>query len=149
MPTIRTRTPHAAGGGAPLAVLAVLSLAAAPTPAQPPPGPVLRPTVSPYLNLLQGNSPPVANYYGVVRPVQEFRRQNDQLANRLSTLQTQAVQPGTQTDLPETGHVAGFMNAGGYFRNLGSGPPARGPIGPPTTVAAPLPSGGTRAPTRR
>ena len=108
----------------------------------------MRPTVSPYLNLLQGNAPPVANYYGVVRPVQEFRRQNAQLTNQLGSLQAQAAQPGVPSDLPETGHVAGFMNAGGYFRNLGAGPTARGPITPPTT-AAPPPAGGTRSPARR
>ncbi len=131
-----------------LAVLIALGIAASPAVAQPPGGPVMRPTVSPYLNLLQGNAPPAANYYGVVRPVQELRRQNVQLNNQLGTLQGQFAQAGVQADLPETGHVAGFMNAGGYFKNLGAGSTARGTITPPTT-AAPPPAGGTRAPTRR
>jgi hypothetical protein len=145
MPNPTTRRPHTAYCRVALAVLAGLILAASPALAQPPASPALRPTVSPYLNLLQGNAPPVANYYGVVRTMQEFRQQNAQLTNSLRNLQGQVAQPAVQADLPETGHAAGFMNAGGYFKNLGGGLPVRGPVAPP---AGP-PAGGTRPTARR
>jgi hypothetical protein len=149
MPQYETSRPSArrAGGLALVALVAAASVAAA----QPPAGPVLRPTTSPYLNLLQGNTPAAANYYGVVRPVQEFRRQNVQFANQLGSLQGQVAQQGVQADLPETGHVAGFMNAGGYFRNQNAGGnPRGGSVAPPAVNnAPPMGGGGTRPPARR
>jgi hypothetical protein len=117
--------------------------------AQPPVGPAMRPTTSPYLNLLQGGGSPATNYYGIVRPVQEFRRQNTQFSSQLSLLQGRENQSTNQAALPDTGHAAGFMTAGSYFMNLGGQLPQRNspaamPSGPPQS-----PTGGARPATRR
>lgn len=81
------------------------------------------PGYSPYLNLLrQGNSPGV-NYYGLVRPQQNF-------ANAIQTLQNQPQMGATSpilggrpdgSDLPATGLTVGYMTHRGYFLNNGSG----------------------------
>lgn len=131
-------------------VVATLSGLAA---AQPPPGPAIRPTVSPYLNLLQGNNSPAANYYGVIRPVQDLRRQSSQLSNQFNSLQGQVNEAAAgSADLPATGHAAGFLNAGSYFLNVGVGTSGLNPTPVGGVLTAPggaATTGVLRPPTRR
>ena len=64
------------------------------------------PTVSPYINLLRGGNVGL-NYYGLVRPQQNFAMQNQQLGQGIQSLQ---MQQGSQ--MP--------MNAGSYgYSQLG------------------------------
>ena len=74
--------------------------------------PVLsRPTISPYLNLLRQGSPAL-NYYGLVRPEQEFRAANDQLRNQFSEVR-EKVDELKEKDAPSnlgiTGHHVRFL----------------------------------------
>lgn len=71
-----------------------------------------RPTISPYLNLLrQGN--PALNYYGLVRPEQEFRAANDQFRNQFSEVRSKVDELEKQEDtsnLGVTGHQVRFLS---------------------------------------
>lgn len=71
-----------------------------------------RPTVSPYLNLLRGGSP-VLNYYGLVRPEQEFRNTNDQFREQFRSvdrkLETFEQREGA-SNLGITGHHTRFLS---------------------------------------
>ena len=97
---------------------------------QPPPG------YSPYLNLARPGSPGM-NYYGLVRPQVEFRKDVQSLQRNTTRLQTDLNQMGG--DLA-TGHAAGFMYFGGYYPGLGRGGlPARSL--PDTRPPAPAPTG--------
>jgi len=62
------------------------------------PGPFGRPTVSPYINLLRGNSP-VLDYYGIVRPEVDYQQANARLETSLNQLETQFR---NQQRLPQT-----------------------------------------------
>jgi hypothetical protein len=46
-----------------------------------------RPAFSPYLNLLRGGNSTLSNYYGLVRPEQQFRRIDSQLQSGFGELQ--------------------------------------------------------------
>jgi hypothetical protein len=107
------------------------------------------PTFSPYLNLLRNPNSPTLNYYGLVRPqVQTYAG--------LRALQQFALSQGTSTpaagaadDTLVTGHVAVFMNTGGYFMSAVGAAPARSVAGPrpgvtASTPATRLPRPGTR-----
>ncbi len=87
--------------------------------------PFNRPTVSPYLNMLRGSSGTNAavNYYGAVRPQQQFYAQNENLTQGLNQLQMQQNQPGqgdgrdNQNSIRKyrmgiTGHATSFMSFG-------------------------------------
>ncbi len=71
-----------------------------------------RPTVSPYLNLFRGGSP-VLNYYGLVRPEQEFRKANDQFREQFYNvdrkLETFEQREGA-SNLGVTGHHTRFFS---------------------------------------
>lgn len=80
--------------------------------------PFNRPTVSPYLNLYRGGNGPVSNYFGVVRPQQQFYAQNERFGEQLQDVrerQSQAYNPrqmrrripGVYT-MGVTGHASGF-----------------------------------------
>jgi hypothetical protein len=117
--------------------VAVVVLGAGPVRGQAPP-----PGYSPYLNLARPGSPGV-NYYALVRPQVEVRRDLQQLRQNTTTLQTGLSQLAGG-DLT-TGHAAGFMYFGGYYPALGRGnlpartlpdtpsttPPGRTPVPPP------------------
>ena len=99
-----------------LATALLLGSAAAPVRAQyvPPSG---RPGYSPYLNLARPGVPPALNYFGLVRPELEFRRDVVGLQNQIGTLQ-QSLVSGTGTDPSApltTGHAATFMNLSHYY----------------------------------
>ena len=101
-------------------------------------GPYVRPpTVSPYLNLLNGGNAGI-NYYLLVRPEIEFRARQNQLEAALRGLETQraAGLPGELEELLRnlnisdplrgTGHPATFGDFQPYY-NLRGG--SRGPTG--------------------
>lgn len=91
----------------------------------PPAGPVQRPTISPYLNLLNRGGSPALNYLGIVRPQQQLAQQFGQLqlqANLTSQMVNQAYsqEAGASNDmLAPTGTVAVFNNTGSYFNRIG------------------------------
>jgi hypothetical protein len=93
-------------------------------------GSQLSPTVSPYLAL----SNPFAtatDYYNVVRPQQEQRRVNQQVAHQQALQQRELNKMAAQgpysitgnADMAPTGHAAGYMQYGAYS-NTGSYFPA-------------------------
>lgn len=101
---------------------AAVAFGTAPVTAQAPytgPGtnPANPPTVSPYLNLLRRGSSPGVNYYGLVKPDLEFRNAYRGLQQQLNLQQNAPQQTDQQTGLPYTGHLAVFLNTGGYFLN--------------------------------
>src|SRR5437763_708665 len=103
-----------------LAAGAALALSVGAASAQSPfgrPGgvPMNPPAVSPYLNLQRRGTDPAINYYGIVRPQLEFRNAYRGLQQQVDLQQHQLEATDPRTGLPETGHVATFMNTGGYF----------------------------------
>lgn len=86
-----------------------------------------RPTFSPYLNLFRNGNGPVMNYFGAVRPQQEFYAQGNQLTEELETVKSrQDRQSGIVSDprrisrgykMGTTGHSVGFNT----IRSSGSG----------------------------
>src|SRR5262249_3436964 len=105
----------------------LVGLACGPAAAQPPLGrpptnPPSRPPGSPFTNLFRGGTNPAINYYGLVRPQQEFRSDLTQLqqqrlqAGALLTLPDQGV-----STIPTTGHPTRFFNYSHYFLNQGGG----------------------------
>jgi hypothetical protein len=123
-----------------LTATALAGLGAAEARAQLPytPPPYTRPAVSPYINLLRRGSDPGVNYYGLVRPQQEFRSGIQQLQQQVGG--AQAVGEQQAGGLPTTGHPVQFMNHLTYFQNLGSAAgqvgPARRPSAAPAAAAA-------------
>jgi hypothetical protein len=98
-----------------LAVIA-LGLSASAVRAQSPIG-APPPPYSPYLNLLRPGANPALNYYGLVRPQQDFARSMQAIHGQLLNTQ-QAIADQASGDLA-TGHPTYFMNYGGYFMNMG------------------------------
>jgi hypothetical protein len=72
------------------------------------------PTISPYINLLRNQNSGIGmNYFGLVRPQQQFALQNQQLGQGLQSLQMQASNLQMQGSNVQ-------MNAGGYgYSQLG------------------------------
>ena len=102
--------------------------------------PIDTPTFSPYLNMFRGDGGgPALNYFGLVRPQQEFAQQNQQLGQGLQALQMQQMQqmqgmqmtPGLglygYSQLGTTGHAVAFNSfrtshfTGGYTGVAGGG----------------------------
>ena len=85
-----------------------------------------RPTYSPYLNLARPGGTPALNYYGLVRPEQQFRQSIQNLQGAVATNQQAIGDLQTGVDgTPATGHPTQFLNYGGYFLNSGQ-PTGRG-----------------------
>jgi hypothetical protein len=83
--------------------------------------PVSRPPLSPYLNLFRGGNPAI-NYYGLVRPQQEFGNSIQEIQNEMHTPHTTMTNPASGTNLPVTGHPTRFFGHQGYFfTHLGGG----------------------------
>ncbi|MDA1015174.1 MAG: hypothetical protein O3A00_12065 [Planctomycetota bacterium] len=77
-----------------------------------------RPTFSPYLNLLR-RSDPVLNYYGIVRPEQDFRAANQAFRGSLQDMDRRFEEEGNQSlrsRLQSSGHAVRF------FSDLRGGP---------------------------
>lgn len=72
-----------------------------------------RPAFSPYLNLLRTNSGPVQNYYGLVKPQQQFQSANEELDSNFKSLKRDVDGVRDETDqssrLRQSGHTARFM----------------------------------------
>jgi hypothetical protein len=98
------------------------------------------------LNLLRRDNPGYLNYYGLVRPQQDFRQAVVGLRQDVAANQA-AIQTATGPDgvlLPTTGHRSFFMNTAGYFQSLGG---AAGPGGltPGLGATRPVAGGGVAA----
>jgi hypothetical protein len=82
-------------------------------------------TISPYLNLLRSNNnntSVVANYYGFVRPAQEFNNALQGLQQQITAESvTGDIQTGGGMGVPITGNRVRFQNLGGYFQSLSGG----------------------------
>ncbi|MBI3411552.1 MAG: hypothetical protein HY040_24755 [Planctomycetes bacterium] len=81
-----------------------------------------RPAFSPYLNLLRPGSSTAVNYYGLVRPQQDFRAAANTLQSEIQGVDT-AINRLSYQDygIRETGHAAGFMTQGPNFMSLQGG----------------------------
>jgi hypothetical protein len=86
-------------------------------PVGPPVNPYVRPPLSPYLNLLGGGNPAI-NYFGIVRPQQQFGLALGQLQQQVLMNQT-ALASDAALAIPTTGHPTRFMNYSHYFFNQG------------------------------
>lgn len=99
------------------------------------------PTFSPYLNLLRGGSSGVGmNYFGLVRPQQQFSQQTQQLGNGIQSLQMQGGNIPTNSanygysQLGVTGHPVIFNSFGngqfsGGYTGFGGGGAGGGGFG--------------------
>lgn len=88
----------------------------------PPPAPrAPRPTLSPYLNLLNRNNSTAFNYYNFVRPRQAFDAYRAETNSDLRTLDrrleraNEALRQSENSQLAPSGHRTRFMDLGGYF----------------------------------
>jgi hypothetical protein len=104
-----------------------------------PVGPVTQPSFSPYLNLLRRDNPTYLNYYGLVRPQQDFRQSIQTLRQDVNNVYQSQQQAADQTSLPGTGHRTAFLNTMGYFMNTSGGPGYRQGI--PVSAGATRPGG--------
>ena len=112
-------------------------------------GAVGQPTFSPYLNLLRRGNSTLQNYYGLVRPEQQFRTANEQFQSNFNQVQQQfnsAQQVKVSPPLQSTGHRVQFMS----HLNTGSGSlqgfrPAPQTILPPGVYPPLVPQSGHRA----
>ena len=71
-----------------------------------------RPAFSPYLNLLRQGDP-VLNYYGLVRPEQEFRAANEQFRTQFSEVERElktVEEREAASNLGATGHRVQFLS---------------------------------------
>jgi hypothetical protein len=78
-----------------------------------------RPTVSPYINLLNNvNQDPAITYYGQIRPQQEFRAADNANAAALRSLDRRLTADEKKMPsgkLSASGHATSFLNTRGYF----------------------------------
>jgi hypothetical protein len=76
--------------------------------------PVARPALSPYLNLLRGGNPAI-NYYGLVRPQQEFGSAIQEIQNEMNAPHPLTTAANNTATLPITGHPTRFFSHQSYF----------------------------------
>lgn len=97
-----------------------------------------QPTFSPYLNLLRRGNSTLSNYYGLVRPEQQFRAANEQFQSNFAQVQRQLDSTQQSTVVPplqSTGHRVQFMshltgvNSNGSLQGFRPAPPAVLPPG--------------------
>jgi hypothetical protein len=103
----------------------------------------VRPSYSPYLNLLRRDNPTYRNYYGLVRPEQQFRSSLQNIEQEVSGNRSRINSVAEGGGLPETGHRTSFLNLGGYFLSTGglrSSPGVSLPTASPRTLSRPTPS---------
>lgn len=133
------------------AAAVVLGTAAAASAQPTPPITAARPTFSPYLNLLRSGNSPALNYFGLVRPEQQFAqqqtlmRQQIQANNQAIQSVNQAVIAGGDPTIPETGHAATFNNTLHYFGGM-SGSSGASPSGSMFSAGRSMPKPGTTTP---
>lgn len=111
-------------------------------------GAVGQPTFSPYLNLLRRGNSTFQNYYGLVRPEQQFRTANEQLQSNFNQVQRQislAQQAKVAPPLKSTGHQVQFMShlntSTGGLQGFRPAPPA---VLPPGVYPPLVPQSGHR-----
>src|SRR5437867_501100 len=75
------------------------------------------PVLSPYLNLLPRS--PAVNYYGVVRPQQQYNFALNSLEQQVA-LNRIAITAAENQALPSTGHPIYFLNYQRFFLNTGA-----------------------------
>jgi hypothetical protein len=100
---------------------------------RPPVNPLVSPPLSPYLNLLRGGNPAI-NYYGLVRPQQDFNA----FLQAQQGLYAQPVVAAPTPNLQDliTGHPAQFMNFSHYYNGRVANSAALRPaIVPPAFVS--------------
>lgn len=83
-----------------------------------------RPTVSPYLNLLQPQGGGLPNYQTLVRPALEQRQRNQDTARQISALQSSVVENSVRDQRGEamfrpTGHGTGFFYYSHFYPGMG------------------------------
>lgn len=101
--------------------------------------PASRPALSPYLNLLRNGSPAI-NYYGLVRPQQDFSNSLQEIQNEIHAPPAGPTSANGSTSLPTTGHPSRFFSHGSYFfshLNTGSSSRLSGTPTPGATTARP------------
>jgi hypothetical protein len=93
-----------------------------------PPGGIMpsNPAYSPNLNLLRNSIPFYQNYYGTVRPENEFRGNIQNLQRQQTQTEDEVTNGNSAANLAATGHGTSFLNTGGYFLNRSGGGGARG-----------------------
>jgi hypothetical protein len=111
-------------------------------------GAVGQPTFSPYLNLLRRGNSTLQNYYGLVRPEQQFRAANEQFQSNFNQVQRQfdsAQQAKVAPPLQATGHRVQFMSqlatGNGSLQGFRPSPPA---VLPPGVYPSLVPQSGHR-----
>lgn len=120
--------------------LVAAAMAPAQTPyTRPQTGPLARPALSPYLNLFRVGNPAI-NYYGLVRPQQEFGTSIQDIQNQMNAPHPAMTGPDGGAALPITGHPSRFFSHQSYFfTHLGTNSGGtRTPRGVPTpgTISA-------------
>ena len=84
-----------------------------------------RPTISPYLDLLQGPDSGIGfQYLRRVRPEQRFRQENADLSRSVYDLQRRQERAFNQQQAPRigtTGHPSAFFNYSHYYQMPGGG----------------------------
>jgi hypothetical protein len=106
--------------------------------------PVRRPSFSPYLNLVRPGGPTL-NYFGLVRPELEFRRDIGGLQMQTNTINEAVNNPNTaEQGIRPTGNSASFLNYSHFF-NIRSNAPSpfnpTGAIGGPGSFGVARPTG--------
>ncbi len=98
------------------------------------PRPISRPSVSPYLNLLNGGAGNEGlNYYNFVRPQQQYQKTAAQFSRNLGNLRSSVGKLEKSAQLPAqaapittgrmgpTGHATNYGSSGGYFPGASNG----------------------------
>jgi hypothetical protein len=79
-----------------------------------------RPSVSPYLNLINNNDPNLTNYQSLVRPQINQQRVNSQQSAQINRLEAKPPTSGNagSESLRSTGHQATWKNYSHYYPKL-------------------------------
>jgi hypothetical protein len=105
--------------------------------------PFQRPTVSPYLYLLNGGQSPAVNYFGIVRPQVDFRNSLIQMQQQIAMGDQSLADLATATSMLTTGHPSLFMSHRKYFMTTGiSSPGQMGRLGATTSQVSRSPTQG-------
>jgi hypothetical protein len=102
------------------ALMAIAPSARAQPPGGPPGGPFAGPrqgAFSPYLNLTRQGASPAINYYGLVRPQQQFGAEINQLQRQVTSGPFSSLADPTAEQPSLTGHAFGFQNQYLYYQN--------------------------------
>ncbi|HEY2841119.1 MAG TPA: hypothetical protein VGJ26_18330 [Pirellulales bacterium] len=79
-----------------------------------------KPSVSPYLNLLNGGDPNLTNYQSMVRPMVNQNRVNAQQNAQINRLEAKPPTSGNagSESMRSTGHQATYRNYSHFYPNL-------------------------------